>query len=281
MGSVGLQYMHIQTSNGSNSWWRPRAVATVGLRLPEAQSLRFIYNLDNELPRSSQLSTFNHSTNPWLKVEGNPYLVPMEKHALTLMYDKAFSKFNTRLFAEYNQHKNMIEQFITNEGDYSILSYRNNGSWRNYKTGGIVTFRTDNFRATFRFCYQQEKYYHENSEGIVELGGYLRWDFGNFFIYSDISWQDKSYTAISKTKYTNPSIAHVQIAWQATKNLYLSVGLPYFWGTRTEKTTTNQSNYSCMTKTRFKSASLHPWILISWTIRKNANQSIENRMTNY
>lgn len=134
MGSVGLQYMHIQTCNGSNSWWRPRAVATVGLRLPEAQSLRFIYNLDNELPRSSQLSTFNHSTNPWLKVEGNPYLVPMEKHALTLMYDKAFSKFNTRLFAEYNQHKNMIEQFITNEGDYSILSYHNNGSWRNYKT---------------------------------------------------------------------------------------------------------------------------------------------------
>lgn len=87
--------------------------------------------------------------------------------------------------------------------------------------------------------------------------------------------------AISKTKYTNPSIAHVQIAWQATKNLYISVGLPYFWGTRTEKTTTNQSNYSCMTKTRFKNASLHPWILISWTIRKNANQSIENRMTNY
>lgn len=156
MGSIGLQYMHIQTNDGSNSWWRPRAVATVGLNLPQSQAVRLIYNLDNELPLSSQLSTFNHSTNPWMKIEGNPYLVPMEKHGVTLMYDKTFSKFTTRLFTEYKQHKNMIEKFITNDGDYSIQSYRNNGSWHNYRVGGIFTFRTNGFRATFRCNWQQE-----------------------------------------------------------------------------------------------------------------------------
>lgn len=281
MGSIGLQYMHIQTGNGSNSWWRPRAVTTLGLRLPNAQSLRLIYNLDNELPLSSQLSTFNHSTNPWLKVEGNPYLVPMEKHALTLMYDKSISKFNTRIFAEYNQYRNMIEQFIANEGDISIQSYRNNGFWRNCKFGGILTFRTTNFRATLKSNYRLEKYYSENTEGAIELGGNLKWDFGNFFLYTDISWQSKSYTAISKTKYINPTIAHVQIAWQATKNLYVSAGLPYFWGTKTEETIIKQGNYSNITRNLFKGASLRPWILVSWTIRKNTNHSIEDRMPNY
>lgn len=281
MGSVGLQYMYIQTDNGNNSWWRPRVAATVGLRLPKANTLRLIYNLDNELPNSSQLSTFNNSTNPWLKVEGNPYLIPMEKHGLRLMYDKAFSKFNIRLSAEYNQHKNMIEQYVRNEGDYSIQSFRNNGSWRNYKASGIFMFHTNNFRATLLLGYQREKYYQEKSDGIVEIGGNLKWDFGKFFIYSDISWQNKSYTAISNTKYINPSTAHVQIAWQATKSLYLSLALPYFWGIRTEKTTINQGDYACITKTRFKSSSLRPWLLVSWTIRKNAEQSIENRMSNY
>lgn len=281
MGSLGLQYMHIQTDNGSNSWWRPRAVATLGFRLPKAQTLRLVYNLDNELPLSSQLSTFNHSTNPWLKVEGNPYLIPMEKHTLTMMYDKSISKFTIRMFAEYNQHHNMIEKYIANDGDISIQSYRNNGSWQNCKFGGIVTFRTKNFRATFRSNYRQEKYYDKDSEGAVELGGNLKWDFGKFFLYSDISWQNKSYTAISRTRYINPSIAHVQIAWQATKNLYVSAGLPYFWGVRTEKNMINQGSYSSTTKNIFKSSSLRPWILISWTIRKNSNQSIEDRMPSY
>ncbi len=281
MGSVGIQYMHIQTFNGKNSWWKPRVVATIGLRLSKAQNLRLIYNLDNELPLSSQLSTFNHSTNPWLKIEGNPYLIPMEKHTLTIMYDRTFSKFTTRLFAESNLHSNMIEQFITSYGDYSIQSYRNNGSWHNYKAGSVFTFRIPNFRATFKLSYRQEKYNNEQHEGSLELGGNLKWDFGKFFIYSDVAWLQKSYTAISRTKYTNPTTAHVQIAWQATKNLYLSVGLPYFWGVRTENSLINKNAYSCMTETRFKSASLHPWILLSWTIRKNTSQSIEDRMPNY
>lgn len=281
MGSIGLQYMHIQTNDGSNSWWRPRAVATVGLNLPQSQAVRLIYNLDNELPLSSQLSTFNHSTNPWMKIEGNPYLVPMEKHGVTLMYDKTFSKFTTRLFTEYKQHKNMIEKFITNDGDYSIQSYRNNGSWHNYRVGGIFTFRTNGFRATFRCNWQQEKYYHASSNDIVELGGNLKWDFGKFFVYSDILWKNKSYTAVCQTTYQNPSIAHVQVAWQTTKSLYISAGLPYFWGVRAEKTMTNQGDYSNITKTRFKSSSLRPWILISWTIRKNTSQSIDDRMPNY
>lgn len=281
MGSVGLQYMQIRTDQGNNSWWRPRAVATFGLRLPKSNLLRAIYEMDNELPLSSQLSTFNHSTNPWLRIEGNPYLVPMEKHAVTLMYDKTLSHFNMRLYSQYHKHLNMIEQYVSNEENFSIQSYRNNGSWQNFKIGGIFSFQKGNVRATFKCAYQLEKYNSMQSHGIIELGGNFRWDFHNFFIYSDIEWRNQSYTAISKTKYVNPSIAHVQIAWQATPSLYLSIGMPYFWGIRKENSMIAQGNYSMIKNIQYKSSSLHPWILISWTIRKNTNQSIDDRMPAY
>ena len=204
----------------------------------------------------------------------------MEKNDVSLTYDKSFKKFTTRLFTKYQHYGNMIEQFISNEGEYSIQSYRNNGTWRNMRIGGIFTFRSKNFRATVKTSYRQEKYYQEKSKGAIELGGNLKWDFGKFFIYSDISWQSKSYTAISETKYLNPSSAHVQMAWQATKQLYISAGLPYFWGVKTETSNINRGNYSYYTRKKYNSASLRPWILISWTIRKNVSQSIEDRMPN-
>jgi len=281
MGSIGLQYMQIGTDHGNNSWWRPRAVVTLGLRLPKSHILRAIYELDNELPISSQLSTFNHSTNPWLRIEGNPYLVPMEKHAVTLMCDKSLSHFNMRLYTQYHNYHNMIEQYVSNEGDFSIQSYRNNGSWQNFKVGGIFTFQKSTVKATFKCAYQLEKYNSLHTHGILELGGNLRWDFHKFFIYSDIEWQNRSYTAISRTKYVNPAIAHVQIAWQATPNFYLSIGMPYFWGIRNEKTMISQGNYSMNKNIHYNSSSLRPWILISWTIRKNTKQSIDDRMPAY
>lgn len=281
MSSIGLEYMHINTDSEKNSWWRPRAVASAGLKLPKLQTLRLVYTLDNALPLSSQLATFNNSTNPWLRVQGNPYLVPEEIHVIRLMYDKNLSRFNTRLFAEYNQHRNMIEQYVKAEGEHSIQSYRNNGSWKNITAGSILTFQGNAFRATFKCAYVREKYNSAHSNGILELGGNMRWNFGNFFIYSDIQWQNRSYTAISKTEYKNPSVAHVQIAWQATKNLYLSAALPYFWGVRTEKRMIDQDNYTLVSEKRFKSASLRPWLLISWAIRKNSNQSIRNKMPNF
>lgn len=281
MGSMGLQYMKVETNQGNNSWWRPRAVVTLGSTLPKSNTLRAIYELDNELPLSSQLSTFNHSTNPWLRIEGNPHLVPMEKHAITLMYDKRWSHFNMRLYMQYHNYRNMIEQYVSNKGDFSIQSYHNNGSWQNVKAGGIFTFQKSNFRATFKYAYQLEKYHSLHSHRILELGGNLRWDFHNFFIYSDIEWQNQSFTAISRTKYVNPTIAHVQIAWQATPNFYLSLGLPYFWGIRNEKIMIAQGNYSMNKNIHYNSSSLRPWILISWTIRKNVKQSIDDRIPAY
>jgi hypothetical protein len=70
----------------------------------------------------------------------------------------------------------------------------------------------------------------------------------------------------------------VQIAWQATRHLYLSLGLPYFWGVRSQITTVNQTVYQSWRRDRFKDMSLRPWLLISWTLRENAKEAIPNKM---
>lgn len=114
----------------------------------------------------------------------------------------------------------------------------------------------------------------------VGIGGFLRWDFGNFFIYSTIRWRNRTYSPISITKYNNPLDAHVQIAWQPTRQLYVSVALPYYCGTKKDTTITQTGNYSNTVTKEYKSFSLRPWILISWTLRKNAKESIINKMPN-
>lgn len=126
MASVGLQYMNAKTNNGNNSWWRPRVSGTLGFSLPHSQSIRGVYYLDNSLPRSIELHTFNTSTNPWLRIEGNPYLVPMRMHTVALNYDKSFSNAYAQLFGYYNRNNDMIESYIRNEGNMSVQSYRNN-----------------------------------------------------------------------------------------------------------------------------------------------------------
>ncbi len=79
------------------------------------------------------------------------------------------------------------------------------------------------------------------------------------------------------TEYKNPTEAHVQIAWQATKNLYVSVGLPYYWGVRQNTNTIQQQDYNSIQNIRFESESLRPWILISWTIRRNSKLAIPSK----
>lgn len=129
--------------------------------------------------------------------------------------------------------------------------------------------------------YNWEKYDSDKWMNSLSLGGTLKWDFGHFFIYSSMSWRNHRYTPISTTKYKNPTEAHVQIAWQINKNLYASLGLPYFWGVKKDIVSTYGNGYSKTIENRYRGMSLRPWILISWTLRKNSRQAIENKLPDF
>ena len=280
MASIGFQYLSVDAGGDKNSYWRPRSAISLTLRLPASQSIRGFYYLTNELPGSNQLMRFNNSTNPWLKIEGNPYLMPVKKHSFTLNYDKSIGNFRLQAYGSHNRYSDMIEQYLRNESDVVVQSYRNNGTYKGSTAGTRISFRSKRFIASADASYSWDCFNGQNNKESIALGGSLRWDFGNFFIYSKISWRNRRYTAISTTEYKNPTEAHVQIAWQATRQLYLSVGLPYFWGTRSNLTSIENAEYRSYIRKDYTSGSLRPWLLISWTLRKNANKAIKNKLPN-
>lgn len=277
MASVGVQLLGISTDVDKTTHWRPKASASLSWQLPHQQTLRASYYLTNSLPESKQLTTYNTSTNPWYRIEGNPYLVPIMIQNIDLSYDKSLGDFTIRLYGSHNRYNKMIESYVRTEDNIQIESYRNNGTYKGTSLGTYIAYRSNSFKASFSASYNWDKYNGQSAKGSVDLNGYIRWDFGNFFLYSTFDWKNKSYTAISHTEYHNPTNAHIQLVWQITKQLYASIALPYYWGTRSQTNITEMTGYSMKNKIRFKSESLRPWLLVSWTLYKNPKLRIDNK----
>lgn len=280
MASVGVQSLAVKATDKNHSYWRPRVAASMTLQLPHHQSLRGSYYLTNSLPESRNLVSFNQSTNPWVREEGNPYLVPMQIHQLDLNYNCPIGDFQVWLFGSHNRYSQVIEPYIRQVGTYLIKSFHNNGTYRNTEGGIGASYGGDNFQISASTDYSSEIFNGQSAKGSWGAKGYFRWDFGDFFVYSSLSWRNYSYTSISQTAYKNPMEAHIQIAWQATDQLYLSLGLPYFWGTKSYVTQVNQSSYRSQQQVFYESASLCPWLLISWTLRKNPKVAIPRKIPN-
>lgn len=280
MASVGLENLGVQVEDHSNVCWRPRVSSSVSWQLPHRQMLRFSYNLDNTLPPSSSLNMLNTSTNPMLRLEGNPDLIPEQTHSFNIKYDIDVKHVRISLIADHSQQSNIIEPYIFSNGETQVQSYRNNGTYKEMFVGGNARYSGNKLIVFAAANHTWKSFNGQPTKAVVGVSGYVRWDFGNFFVYSKLGWKNREYTPIATIHYENPVEAHVQIAWQATQQLYLSLGLPYFWGVKSQTTTIDQPIYQSWQHDRFKGMSLRPWLLISWTLRKNAKEVIPGKMPN-
>lgn len=278
MLSAGIQVLRVNAEKDKNSYWRPRAAVSLTWKLNSIQSVRGSYYLTNSLPESSQLITFDHSSNPWLRIEGNPYLVPVRRNLFSLNYDLSLGDFRIQLFGSHNRYNDMIESYLRDEGDMEIQSYMNHGTYKGSSAGGRLTYSNDNFIVSASGTSYWDSYMGQATRQSTGISGYARWDFGNFFIYTTISWRNKSYSPIGYTDYRNPTEAHCQLTWQVNRHLQFTLGVPYFWGVRSDVAVKNSEGYYSRVRTRYKSSSLRPWLLVSWTLRKNAKNSIEKKM---
>lgn len=278
MVSAGLQYMHTNTPGGSNSWWRPRAAASLTQSfLSTMQFLRLSYKLTNQLPSLGQLYTFNSSTNPWLGVEGNPLLTPMEKHSLSLSYDKYLNRFQFRASAEGGINTNMIESYIRDEGDMAVRTYRNNGSFKWAEFSLDASYGSPRLTVSLSAGHNLEHYQGMATRPSFQASWYVRYRLRKFQMQSSMRWRNRAYSPESVTEYKNPLAASIDFFWQPINSLQIGVGMPYFWGVREYVSTRRSEEYYSRTKVRFKSSSLRPWLLISWTIRKNADRALNDR----
>lgn len=278
MGSLGIQYLSTDIDKIQHCYFRPHASVSLTWRSKNKNTFRLSYFLTNNLPQSSQMVTYNQSTNPWIHMEGNPLLTPVRKHTIGADYIKVWSNFRLQLFGKQSIYNDIIESYIYKENDYQVQSYRNNGTFSGLSIGTSLNYDNNKVSVYASPSVSVEHFNGQHSKKSVEVNCSFRWDFGNFFIYSNIIWKDKKYSAISQTIYKNPTVAHIQFAWQINKAWYTSIGLPYFWGTRKEEMRIIEDFYSSQTISQYKSASLRPWILVSWTMRKNAKKAIHRKI---
>lgn len=277
MASLGIQHLSIKTEQLSHSYWKPRGSASLTWRINRNNNLRASYYLTNKLPESKQIVSYNLSTNPWYKIEGNPYLKPMSIHQIELTHTYNLRRLRLQAMLGRTIYTDIIESHIYDRGNVQVQSFRNNGSYIKNSAGVGANYRGNQVLASLSLNRNWEQFNDQDTKHSWGIMGSIRWDIGDFFIYTTLQWRNRSYTAISQTDYKNPSSAHIQIAWQASKQLYISLGLPYYWGIRQDKTSINTLNYQSVVTKQYRSSSLRPWLLVSWTIRHNSKLAIPNR----
>ena len=104
----------------------------------------------------------------------------------------------------------MIESYVRTEDNIQIESYRNNGTYKGTSLGTYIAYRSNSFKASFSASYNWDKYNDQSAKGYVDLNGYIRWDFGNFFLYSTFDWGGGA--AGGGGGGRGPANAHVQLA---------------------------------------------------------------------
>ena len=278
LGSLGLEHFNVRTGDRRNAYWKPRASISLNYNFDSVNRLRLSYNHNNFLPSASQLGTLNNSTNPWVVFEGNPYLKPTKRDRVNFSYSYMGKSWMFFLDGSHGLTQDMIEQYMRQDGDLQIQSYRNNGNYRNTTLSFTPRYNGKNVVASVTASCFWEKYNGQNVKGSFGVDYFFKWDFGNFFLYSTMSWRRRSYSPLGYTEYKNPTEAHVQLAWQVNKKLYISLGLPYYWGIRKTVSITETGSYFNRRQVSFKSSSLRPWLLVTWTLRKHSEESIRKKI---
>lgn len=90
----------------------------------------------------------------------------------------------------------------------------------------------------------------------------------------DISYRNYTYTPFSRTRQLTPEYSQVQVNYNFTKDFYIALALPYFIGRLATETNTRADSYSAYFRQEMISQSFRPWVLLRYTIRRNAKSKI-------
>lgn len=279
MASGGLEYIDLNADGAENAYWRPRAAASINWNAPYGNSLRADYTLTNTPPPMNNLACFNTSANPWLKTEGNPWLRPTENHNLSVSYRQPITgELWLRASADYRVNTNMVDQWLRTENGVAISSWRNNGTWRSPQLTCMASWNRMPVLIGVEGDYIWESFNHSAYQGRVQLQGRVTAIFGKFIIQASALWTNKSYTAIGYTRYLNPSVASITGVWNVTPRIQLMVGMDYWCGVRRSETVNATDGYTSRYFARFTGDSLKPFVLFSWTLRRNSELYIDKRI---
>jgi len=276
MGSLGIESIWLKAGDVSGNYIKPRASVSATFMFNDNNSVQAGYTLTNTAPEIGQLNPYNTSTDSLVITRGNPDLLPQQDHNLSLSY--TFNKFGLYVtpYFGYNISTDIIEPFGYSENGIYLSTYRNTGKFSSLTAGGSVAYRLGKLGRIYMSAYHSEEYYsgQDPRKSFTFNPGmnlkYKKWYFG-----VDYSYQDYTYTAVSRTKYRTPNYSLAQLQYNFTPNFYISIGLQYFTGAVRLDTETFSENYRSFISQKMLDQNVRPWVLIRYTFRKNTQQKIK------
>lgn len=275
MLTAGLEMIWLTAGDADNNYLRPRTSLSGTWNIDSKNSLQLSYTLSNTAPEISELNPYNTSTDSMIVTSGNPYLTPEMKHYLKLEYTLSYGKLYVTSSVGYYRVFDMIESdgysenvvyhsTFVNIGHFSQLLYGVNASQR-FKYGRIYG------GVVWNDCY----YTGMSPKCFLAANFGFNTQFKKFSFNGDFSFQNYSFSQYSTVSYRRPTMAQVQVTYNFTPDLYISLCLQDCMGEFCTRTMVNNGDYKNEVTKHFKNRCMHPWILLRYTFRKNSKNKIK------
>lgn len=276
MASAGIEGIWLDAGGTSNHYFKPRMALGGSYSFNDNHSLDVNYTLTNQSPEIGQLNPYDTSTDSLVAIKGNPDLLPVQNHRIEASY--IFNKAGWYLSpsVSYNIYTDMIEPLgYTNNGIY-IQSYRNAGQFKTLSVGGMISYRINKVGRISVYATHNVDYFSGlEAKKSFSCGGNAMFSHKKWTLNVDVSYRDYLFTAISRTKQKVPDYSLFQVVYNFTKRFYISAAVQYFIGTAQTEVLTHSDTYRAFTSRRMTGQSMHPWILLRYTFRKNNKRKID------
>lgn len=272
--SGGIEGIWLKASNVSNKYFKPR-VAISGTYSLENNSVQAGYVLTNTTPSVAMLNPYNTSTDSLIVNQGNPYLQPEQNHLFNISYTFNKKGFYFNPILTYQISTDLIEPYGYSERGIYTSSYRNNAHYKELTIGVSTSYRTKWGRFFGQIGHTENYYPNQTAKKSFYYSLGVMAYYKRFSFYSNYSYNNYSYTAVSRIKFLSPNYSNLQVTYNLTKNLYISACLEYLTGSLHTRTHTFSGSYQSSNSVKQKDKNLRPWILIRYTLHKNRDKKIK------
>ncbi len=275
MISIGAEGIWLKAGNASNQYFKPRMALSGSYAFNDNHSIELNYTLTNQAPEIGQLNPYNTSTDSLEIIKGNPDLLPIQSHRIDASY--TFNKAGWFLTPSisYNRYTDMIESSGHTDNGIYIQSYQNVGKFKTLSVGGTLSYRINKIGSISVYAAHNVDYFSGvEAKKSFSYGGNATFSHKKWTLNLDVSHRNYLFTAISRTRQKTPDYSLLQAIYNFTKDFYISVAMQYFIGTPQTEISTYSGTYKAFVSRRMTDQSMHPWILLRYTFRKNSKQKI-------
>lgn len=279
MLSAGLNAVWLKAGDASNHYVRPRISASGTYEWNGMHSTNIRYGMSALSPSVGQLNPYDISTDPMVVSKGNPYLTPQLNQYIALLHTYHYKDLYLTGFTSYGITTDIIEAYGYTEQGRFVNTYQNSGRYNALSVGvrANVNFPKRLGRAYLNITQNWSYFTGQPAKPGFGISGGLWFYYKKWTVGSDVEFFNYDYTPISRTRQLTPGYSMVQVIYNFTNNLYISIALPYVFGSPRTETETYADSYTSyyLRDMSMTNMTQRPWILLRYTIRKNDKRKIK------